>query len=139
MRTSKLLRLAVRRGAEIKFDPFKSIFGAGKRAERRAASGSIRFVGKIFVGLPAPSTPMGTPHIPLGFRFEDFANRELKISPTNVGWPLQSTAGGFVGLPLLSTHIAGVFVRKLEKSPPISAGVGTSESCGRACVMRRPS
>src|SRR5580704_9669601 len=139
MRTSKLLRLAVRRGSEMKLEPFKSIFGAGKRADRRAAKGSISVVGKIFVGLPAPSTPIGNPQTPLGFRFEDFASRELKISPTNVGWPLQSTAGVFVAMPFISTDIAGVFVRKLEKSPPISAGVGTSESCGSDCVMRRPS
>src|ERR1700690_3277965 len=99
MRKSKLLRLAVRRGSEMKLAPFKSILGAGKRAESRAASGSINIDGKIFVGLPAPSTPIGNPQTPLGFRFEVFVNRVLKISPANVGWLLQSTAGVFVDLP----------------------------------------
>ena len=37
------------------------------------------------------------------------------------------------------TAIAGTFVRKLEKSPPISWGVGTSESCGSDWMIRRPS
>src|SRR5271154_500409 len=139
MRTSKLLRLPVRRGSAMKLAPLKLMLGAGKRAERRAASGSISPEGKIFVGFPAPSTPMGNPQTPLGFRFEDFVNRVLKISPRNVGCPLQSTAGVFVALPFISTDSAGWLVRKLEKSPAISAGVGTSESCGKACAMRRPS
>src|SRR5271155_1935073 len=139
MRTSKLLRLAVRRGSAMKLEPFKLILGAGKSAESRAASGSISVDGKIFVGLPAPSTPMGNPQTWLGFRFEAFVIRVLKISPRNVGCPLQSTAGIFVALPFISTDMAGVCDRKREKAPPISAGVGTSESCGKAWAMRRPS
>ena len=47
----------------------------------RAASGSIKPLGKIFVGFPAPSTPMGTPQYPLGFKLDAWVNRELKISP----------------------------------------------------------
>src|ERR1700758_5354443 len=124
MRTSKLFRLAVRLGSAMKFDPFIFTLGVGKRADRRAASGSIRPEGKMFVGLPDPSTPIGTPQKPLGFRFETCARRALKISPRKVGCPLQSTATWFVELPIASTDIAGVVVRKLEKLPPISAGVG---------------
>ena len=36
-------------------------FGAGKSAERRAAKGSIKFLGKMLVGFPETFTPIGVP------------------------------------------------------------------------------
>jgi hypothetical protein len=68
------------------------VFGIGKSAEIRAASGSIEPAGKIFVGAPDALTPIGTPQYPLGFRLDACTSRVLKISPTYVGLPLQSTA-----------------------------------------------
>src|SRR5262249_50266231 len=98
MRISKLFRLSVRRGLEKKLLPAISALGAGNKAERRAARGSIEPAAKTLVGSPLPL--IGTPQKPLGFRgwlvgtlgSRNLVSRVLKISPTNVGFPLQSSA-----------------------------------------------
>src|SRR5260370_5252559 len=103
MRISKLLRISLRLGSERKLFPEIFAFGGGNRAASRAARGSIKTLGKMLVGAPAPFTAMGTPHKPLGFRPDCCVSLVLKISPTNVGWPLLSSAGWPVGLPREST------------------------------------
>jgi hypothetical protein len=71
------------------------VFGAGYRAASFAARLSTDVPPAVlnrFVGLPLPSTPMGTPQNPFGLRFDACVNRALKSSPTKVGLPLQSSA-----------------------------------------------
>ena len=67
--------------------------------------------------------------------------RVSKISPTNVGLPLQSRATLLLASPVFgSTAIALVVKsRNDEKSPPIMAGVGMIAGVGVACRMRSPS
>src|SRR6476469_5180741 len=96
---SKLLRLSLRCGLERKLFPAMSALGCGNSAARRAARGSIVPPGKMLVGRPEPF--MGTPQKPFALRLETCVKRVLKISPTKVGWLLQSTAIEFgIGFPL---------------------------------------
>src|SRR5260370_36129785 len=142
---SKLLRVCLRLGSERKLLPAMLALGVGQNADSLAASAST--AGKTF-SLPAALT-IGKPHIPFGFMAaKGFAlplailsvRRVLKISPTNVLFPLQSSAVWLVGIPVFgSTAIAGTFVSCAEKSPPIIAGVGIKLSRGVACRMRSPS
>src|SRR5213080_3751714 len=103
MRMSKLFRLWLFTGSVRKLLPLRLVFGWGKKTARRAARGSIGvFVPplpvKMFVGLPAGPVPIGVPQRPFAFcAANTFAAavmvwRVLKISPTNVGLPLQSSA-----------------------------------------------
>src|SRR5450755_1656680 len=88
-RTSKLLRVSLRTGTarKLKFG-LTNEFGAGSNAAIRAASGSTDPAGKIFVGWPAPSVPIGTPQNPEGLASVTGTGRvclALNISPTKVG------------------------------------------------------
>src|SRR6266481_7906685 len=90
MRISKLLRFSIRLGSDRKLFPLISALGTGNNAARRAASGSVRPVGKMLLGVPEPL--IGTPHRPFGFSEDCWVSRVLKISPPKVGLLLQSTA-----------------------------------------------
>src|SRR5712692_4161423 len=132
MRMSKLLRLSIRLGSERKLFPEILAFGVGKNAAKRAASGSISPPGNMLVGAPEPL--IGTPHRPFRLRPDCWVSFVLKISPINVGFPLQSNAVVFgIGCPLFgSTWGATVLVSRLLKSPPIIACVGIRAGCGSA-------
>src|SRR5258708_4294901 len=144
MRISKLFRLSWRTGSDRKLLPAMLAFGAGQKADRRPARGSIRPLGRMLVGTPKLSTAIGTPQSPFGFRGDGFAvvppaMRALKSSPTYVGLPLQSSAGWLVGLPCESTAMTGLVRSKNdEKFPATIVGVGTMLRCGTAWLMRSP-
>src|SRR6202050_4844017 len=88
-RTSKLLRGSLRTGTARKLKAgLTNDFDVGIIAASRAASGSTDPAGKIFVGWPAPSTPIGNPQNPEGLAGVSRTGRvrlALKISPTKVG------------------------------------------------------
>src|SRR6266496_1592470 len=139
MRISKLFRLSRRFGLERKLFPTISVLGDGNKAARRDASGSIPPLGNTLVGAPEPL--MGIPQKPFGLRFDTCVRRVSKISPTKVGFALQSSAVGFgMDAPVLgSTCGATVLVRKSLKSPPIMVGVGIRLKCGIPWRTRSPS
>src|SRR5262249_7841905 len=87
MRTSKLLRDSFLTGSVRKFAPEMLVLGAGRKAARRAARGSIAL--KTFRLLP---DEIGTPQNPLALIADRMVWRVSKISPIKVGFLLQSRA-----------------------------------------------